>query len=98
MAWSGAGVRSAMALSSDLWRRVSPSCMKSAALSMLDPSPVGANMIAYPGSPKGGAMRIGISGGGASDCGVGGLLARAGQDVTLVDQWPEHVETMRSRG
>ncbi|HET6368072.1 MAG TPA: 2-dehydropantoate 2-reductase [Pseudomonadales bacterium] len=43
-------------------------------------------------------MRIGIIGAGAIGCVVGGLLARAGQDVTLVDQWPEHVETMRSRG
>ena len=36
--------------------------------------------------------RIGIIGGGAIGCVVGGLLARAGHDVTLVDQWPEHVE------
>jgi len=43
-------------------------------------------------------MRIGVIGAGAIGCVVGGLLARAGHDVTLVDQWPEHVETMRSRG
>ena len=42
--------------------------------------------------------RIGIVGAGAIGCVVGGLLTRAGRDVTLVDQWPEHVETMRKRG
>src|SRR2546422_6444567 len=26
------------------------------------------------------------------------LLTRAGRDVTLIDQWPEHVETMRRKG
>jgi 2-dehydropantoate 2-reductase len=29
---------------------------------------------------------------------VGGLLAKAGRDVTLIDQWPEHVEAMRRQG
>jgi 2-dehydropantoate 2-reductase len=29
---------------------------------------------------------------------VGGHLTRAGEDVTLVDPWPEHVEAMRSNG
>ncbi|MCC6534983.1 MAG: ketopantoate reductase family protein [Burkholderiales bacterium] len=29
---------------------------------------------------------------------VGGHLTRAGEDVTLVDPWPEHVQAMRSRG
>jgi 2-dehydropantoate 2-reductase len=43
-------------------------------------------------------MRIGIVGAGAIGCVVGGLLTRAGHDVTLVDQWPEHVETMRRAG
>ena len=43
-------------------------------------------------------MRIGIIGAGAIGCVVGGLLTKAGHDVTLVDQWPEHIETMRSRG
>ena len=42
--------------------------------------------------------RIGIVGAGAIGCVVGGLLTRAGRDVTLVDQWPEHVETMRKQG
>jgi 2-dehydropantoate 2-reductase len=42
--------------------------------------------------------RIGIIGAGAIGCVVGGMLARAGHDVTLVDQWPEHVEKMKSVG
>jgi len=43
-------------------------------------------------------MRIGIIGAGAIGCVVGGLLTKAGRDVTLVDQWPEHVEIMKQRG
>ena len=42
--------------------------------------------------------RIGIVGAGAIGCVVGGLLTRAGRDVTLLDQWPEHVETLRRQG
>ena len=42
--------------------------------------------------------RIGIIGAGAVGCVVGGLLTEAGVDVTLVDQWPEHVEAMRREG
>jgi 2-dehydropantoate 2-reductase len=42
--------------------------------------------------------RILVVGAGAVGCLVGGLLTRAGRDVTLVDQWPEHVEAMRRRG
>lgn len=42
--------------------------------------------------------RIAIIGAGAIGSVVGGLLTRAGCDVTLVDQWPEHVEAMRARG
>ena len=42
--------------------------------------------------------RIGIIGAGAIGCVVGGLLARAGHDVTLVDPWPEHVEQIKSSG
>lgn len=42
--------------------------------------------------------RIGIVGAGAIGCVVGGLLTRAGHDVTLVDQWPEHVEAMKRNG
>jgi 2-dehydropantoate 2-reductase len=43
-------------------------------------------------------MRIGIIGAGAIGCVVGGLLTKAGHDVTLIDQWPEHVEAMRKHG
>lgn len=39
-----------------------------------------------------------IIGAGAVGGYVGGHLTRAGQDVTLVDTWPEHVETMRTHG
>jgi len=42
--------------------------------------------------------KIGIIGAGAIGSVVGGLLTKAGHDVTLIDQWPEHVETMRTRG
>ncbi len=42
--------------------------------------------------------RIGIVGAGAIGCIVGGLLTRAGRDVTLIDQWPEHVEALKRRG
>ncbi len=43
-------------------------------------------------------MRIGIVGAGAIGSIVGGLLTKAGRDVTLIDQWPEHVEAMKRRG
>jgi 2-dehydropantoate 2-reductase len=43
-------------------------------------------------------MRIGIIGAGAIGCVVGGLLTKAGRDVTLIDQWPEHVEAMKRGG
>ena len=42
--------------------------------------------------------RIGIFGAGAIGSVVGGMLTRAGHDVTLIDQWPEHVEAMKARG
>src|SRR2546428_3431753 len=45
-----------------------------------------------------GDMRIGIVGAGAIGSVVGGLLTKAGHDVTLLDQWPEHVEAMREHG
>jgi len=43
-------------------------------------------------------MRIGIIGAGAIGSVVGGLLTKAGRDVTLIDQWPEHVEAMKRHG
>ena len=42
--------------------------------------------------------RIGIIGAGAIGSVVGGMLTRAGRDVTLVDQWPDHVEAMKRVG
>jgi 2-dehydropantoate 2-reductase len=42
--------------------------------------------------------RIGIIGAGAIGSVVGGLLTKAGHDVTLIDQWPAHVEAMRRQG
>ena len=42
-------------------------------------------------------MKIDIIGAGAIGS-VGGLLTKAGHDVTLIGQWPEHVETTRARG
>ena len=42
--------------------------------------------------------RIAFVGAGAVGGYVGGHLARLGHDVTLIDPWPEHVETIRARG
>ena len=43
-------------------------------------------------------MRIGIMGAGAIGCNVGGMLARVGHDITFIDQWPAHIEKMRTDG
>jgi 2-dehydropantoate 2-reductase len=43
-------------------------------------------------------MRIGIIGVGAIGSVVGGLLTKAGHDVTLIDQWPDHVAAMKTVG
>ena len=42
--------------------------------------------------------RIAVLGSGAIGSMVGGMLTKAGRDVTLVDQWPEHVEAMKKVG
>jgi 2-dehydropantoate 2-reductase len=42
--------------------------------------------------------RIAFVGTGALGGYVGGTLAHLGHDVTLIDPWPEHVETIRRRG
>jgi len=42
--------------------------------------------------------RIAVLGAGAIGSVVGGMLTRAGHDVTLIDQWAEHVEAMKTRG
>ena len=41
---------------------------------------------------------IAVVGAGALGGYVGGYLARDGQDVTLIDMWPENIEAIRSRG
>ena len=41
---------------------------------------------------------IAIIGAGAVGGYVGGHLTRAGEDVSLVDPWAEHVQAMRARG
>ena len=42
--------------------------------------------------------RIAILGAGAIGSSVGADMTRAGFDVCLIDQWPEHVEAMKSKG
>ena len=42
--------------------------------------------------------RIAIVGAGALGGYVGGYFAQQGQDVTLIDMWPENIEAIRSRG
>ncbi len=42
--------------------------------------------------------RIAVVGAGALGGYVGGSLAQMGHDVTLIDPWPEHIETIRKRG
>lgn len=42
--------------------------------------------------------RIAVVGAGALGGYVGGYLAHHGEDVTLIDMWPEHIEAIRSRG
>ncbi len=42
--------------------------------------------------------RIAIMGAGALGCYIGAFFIREGMDVTFLDMWPEHVETMRRDG
>ncbi len=42
--------------------------------------------------------RIAIVGAGAVGCYAGAHMAQAGEDVTFIDMWPEHVEQMRNHG
>src|SRR5438046_10519310 len=44
------------------------------------------------------SYRIGIIGVGSIGSVVGGLLTKAGHDVTLIDQWPDHVQAMKHDG
>jgi 2-dehydropantoate 2-reductase len=43
-------------------------------------------------------LSIGIVGSGAMGAVYGALLAAAGNELWMFDQWPEHVEAMRARG
>ena len=43
-------------------------------------------------------MRIGIIGAGGIGVVIGGLLSYNGYDVTLVDQWEEHVKAIKKNG
>ena len=43
-------------------------------------------------------MRIGVIGTGAIGSSIAADLTDAGRDVILVDQWPAHVEKMRTDG
>ena len=44
------------------------------------------------------AKRIAVLGTGAIGSSVRADMTRAGHDVCLIDQWPEHVEVMKSKG
>ncbi|MEX0760868.1 MAG: ketopantoate reductase family protein [Dehalococcoidia bacterium] len=43
-------------------------------------------------------QRIAFIGAGSVGSVVGGLLSKSGHDVTLVDQWPEHVDAIKRNG
>ena len=43
-------------------------------------------------------MRTAIMGAGGIGSVVGGLLAKAGHDITLIDQWPEHIARIKVDG
>src|SRR3984957_12491767 len=42
--------------------------------------------------------KIAIVGAGAVGGYAGAHMAQAGEDITFIDPWPEHVETMRAKG
>ena len=44
------------------------------------------------------SRRIAIVGAGANGAGIGADLTRAGLDVTIIEQWPAHVDAMRKNG
>ena len=44
------------------------------------------------------SRKIAVVGSGANGTSIGVDLVRAGHDVTLIDQWPAHVEAMRKHG
>ena len=44
------------------------------------------------------SKKIAVLGTGGTGSVIGGMLTRAGHDVTLIDQWPAHVESMKESG
>jgi 2-dehydropantoate 2-reductase len=44
------------------------------------------------------SKKIAVLGAGANGASIGADLTRAGLDVVLIDQWPEHVQAMRQNG
>jgi 2-dehydropantoate 2-reductase len=44
------------------------------------------------------STKIAVLGAGANGAAIGADLTRAGVDVTLIEQWPAHVEAMRANG
>lgn len=44
------------------------------------------------------SARIAVVGTGGTGSTIGGLLTKAGHEITMIDQWPEHVESMRATG
>ena len=44
------------------------------------------------------SKKIAVLGAGANGASIGADLSKAGLDVVLIDQWPEHVQAMRQRG
>ena len=44
------------------------------------------------------SKKIAILGSGANGASIGADLTKAGHDVVLIDQWPEHVQAMRTHG
>ena len=43
-------------------------------------------------------MKIAIAGAGAMGSRLGIMLHQGGNDVTLIDQWPAHIEAIREHG
>jgi 2-dehydropantoate 2-reductase len=44
------------------------------------------------------SKKIAVLGAGANGASIGADLTKAGHDIVLIDQWPEHVQAMRLRG
>ena len=44
------------------------------------------------------AKKIAVVGTGGTGSVIGGMLTKAGYDVTLIDQWAEHVDAMKTKG